>query len=319
MKLLIFTIVVLFSSQHLSAQPQNFEGIIDFSVNVKGKKGVIDEKILLRSLLESEESSVMVRRGNYKYISSIKDTWFIHSEKKEYLKFTGIDTLYFREYSDDTAKVISAEVKMDTRKIAGFDCKLIVISTTSGEQKYFYAPSLYNNPEYDKDNRIGRIDAFVRETSSMWLSQEVDTDNYTMTINATKVEQKVINDSVFILPDLPTKKFTVGAVLKEPVFTRTGGWIKYVSSNVNVDVGIKYLKIPRKETSATQTVKVSFIIDKTGKVTNATVTNPKSVHPKLADEALRVISSSPNWKPGTLLGEKTNFYYEQPVTFAVSK
>ncbi len=319
MQKITFIFLILVFGPNLFAQTTDFEGIIDYNVSAKGRYNDISEKDIMRSLLESGQTTVMVRKGNYRYFSSIKDTWVINFERRVYYRFSGIDTLYFREFKDDTSNVLGAERGTEEKNIAGYNCKRITFYTTSGKHEYYYAPDLYNNPEYDKDIRIGRIDAFVKETSSMWLSHKVETDNYSLTSTAARVERKKIEDSAFVLPRLPVKKFTAEAILKEPVFFRAGGWIKYISTNVNADIGAKYLKIPKKETSATQTVYVGFMINKEGKVVNATVMNQKAVHPKLADEALRVVSSSPDWRPATLFGEKTISFRIQPITFSVTK
>lgn len=62
-------------------------------------------------------------------------------------------------------------------------------------------------------------------------------------------------------------------------------------------------------------VYVSFIIDKTGKVSNSKIS--KGVDPSLDTEALRVINSMPNWKPGKQRGKTVNLSYTVPVTFAL--
>jgi Gram-negative bacterial TonB protein C-terminal len=319
MQKITYVILILFFNNHLFAQTPNFEGIIDYSTSIKGKSVNIDDKDIRISLLEPEKTTVTIRQGNYRYVSDFRDMWSISSDKKMYYRFRGIDTLYFTDFNDDTSNVLGSEKGPEVKKIAGYDCKRITINVTTGTQEYYYAPDLYNDPEYERENRIGRIDAFARETSSIWLSQKVENEDYSLTRTATRVELRKISDTSFVLPSLPVKKFTNAAVIKEPVFSRPGGWKKYISMNVNPDIGVKYLKIPRKETSASQTVQVEFMISKEGKVINAKVINRDQVHPKLAEEALRVITSSPNWKPATFLGEKTLFYYKQPLTFSVTK
>jgi hypothetical protein len=47
--------------------------------------------------------------------------------------------------------------------------------------------------------------------------------------------------------------------------------------------------------------------------------NKSEVHPKLAEEALRVISASPPWTPAAVLGEKIIFWYKQLITFEATK
>ena len=65
------------------------------------------------------------------------------------------------------------------------------------------------------------------------------------------------------------------------------------------------------------TVQVNFIIDKDGKVRDVSIA--KSVDPLLDEEALRVISASPKWRPGRLRGEKVRTSMTIPVEFRLEK
>ena len=64
-------------------------------------------------------------------------------------------------------------------------------------------------------------------------------------------------------------------------------------------------------------VMVDFIIDKEGKVTDVRVV--KSVDPELDEEAVRVVSASPKWKPGRMGGRKVRTSVAVPVEFRLKK
>ena len=63
----------------------------------------------------------------------------------------------------------------------------------------------------------------------------------------------------------------------------------------------------------TGTVMVAFTVDQNGKVGNVEVVD--SVDPQLDAEAVRVISSSPRWKPGVKDGQQVIVHYTFPVIF----
>lgn len=63
-------------------------------------------------------------------------------------------------------------------------------------------------------------------------------------------------------------------------------------------------------------VLISFVIDKEGNVTNATVS--KSAHPLLDDEALRVVKMMPQWTPGKINGVVADLEYTVPINFRLS-
>lgn len=65
--------------------------------------------------------------------------------------------------------------------------------------------------------------------------------------------------------------------------------------------------------SVKEPVKVVFTVDKRGKVTGVKVL--KAVQPILDAEAVRVVSSMPDWKPGSQSGKKVNVQMVIPIDF----
>jgi TonB family protein len=78
---------------------------------------------------------------------------------------------------------------------------------------------------------------------------------------------------------------------------------------------IANIKYPAEAEKAkiTGKVYVSFLVDKTGKVKNAII--KKSASPSLDSEAIRVISSMPDWKPGSQSGKPVDVQMLVPVEF----
>ena len=60
----------------------------------------------------------------------------------------------------------------------------------------------------------------------------------------------------------------------------------------------------------------SFVIKKDGSISDIEI--ERGVDPLLDEEAIRVISSMPNWKPGTQKGEAVNVRFSMPVVFRLS-
>lgn len=80
-----------------------------------------------------------------------------------------------------------------------------------------------------------------------------------------------------------------------------------------------YLRYPRTavEEGVQGRVLVDFVIDERGKVTDVKVA--KGVDPRLDDEAVRVISASPDWKPGRVRGQKVKTALSLYVEFKLKK
>jgi len=84
--------------------------------------------------------------------------------------------------------------------------------------------------------------------------------------------------------------------------------LKFVNQNYNVDL-LNTLGI-----SGTQRIFVSFIIDKAGSVKSI---EARAAHPKLEEEAIRVIKSLPQFKPGLNGGKKVNVAYSLPILLEI--
>ncbi|MGB3076661.1 MAG: energy transducer TonB [Chitinophagales bacterium] len=66
------------------------------------------------------------------------------------------------------------------------------------------------------------------------------------------------------------------------------------------------------------TVIVHFAIDEHGKVMDAQVQS-EPLGFGLEEEALRVVSTMPDWTPGKVNGEKAKVYYTLPIVYAMEK
>ncbi len=68
------------------------------------------------------------------------------------------------------------------------------------------------------------------------------------------------------------------------------------------------------------TVYVEFIVDKSGKVTDAVAADAvgENVDQSLKDEAVRVVTSMPTWVAGTSKGKPVDSYFSVPITFDIA-
>lgn len=80
----------------------------------------------------------------------------------------------------------------------------------------------------------------------------------------------------------------------------------------------KEIKYPKEaqEQGIQGRVIVQFVVNKDGSITEAKVM--KAVHPLLDAEALRVMGTMPNWKPGKQRGKEVRVRFTLPITFHLS-
>ncbi len=81
----------------------------------------------------------------------------------------------------------------------------------------------------------------------------------------------------------------------------------------------KHLRYPRSaaERGISGVVYVGFVIDPQGKVTQVEVL--KGIDHALDEEAVRVISKLPDWKPGRQSGRNVSVRYSFPIRYAIEK
>ena len=83
-----------------------------------------------------------------------------------------------------------------------------------------------------------------------------------------------------------------------------------------LSVNTKY-PVQAKADKVEGTVVVNFVVSSTGKIENVKVV--KSVHPALDEEAVRVVSSMPDWDPGKQNGKAVDVSYVIPIEFSLKK
>ncbi|HXC03777.1 MAG TPA: energy transducer TonB, partial [Bacteroidia bacterium] len=75
---------------------------------------------------------------------------------------------------------------------------------------------------------------------------------------------------------------------------------------------------PELESGVQGKVFISFVVDKTGKITDAKVLKGVKGGPGLDKEALRVVNLMPAWTPGKINGRVVRVQYNLPVVFTLN-
>ncbi len=122
-----------------------------------------------------------------------------------------------------------------------------------------------------------------------------------------KTVQEVVKVPVAPIEEDPEENVVFKVVEKMPEFP--GGQLelmKYLNSNV------KYPVIAQ-ENGIQGRVIVQFTVRRDGTIDDVEVV--RSADPNLDKEAIRVIKSMPNWKPGEQRGKKVNCKFTVPVVF----
>lgn len=175
--------------------------------------------------------------------------------------------------------------------------KPVVLFTTGLHKEYH---SIYDTPDKLDYNRMAALSEYICSfTQTLADMQEVSSGTY-----PAGVQTSVSNSGETIYAQQDVDKKATFLHGDERQFLDR--WV------------YKYLKYPKtsiKERSSGKVV-VEFVVDKSGNVRDVTVV--RSVTPALDDEAVRVVSSSPKWKPAELRGEKVSVKISVPIEFKLS-
>lgn len=89
-----------------------------------------------------------------------------------------------------------------------------------------------------------------------------------------------------------------------------GKLLQYLADNT------KYPPIAR-DAGIQGIVYVKFVVNEKGQIEDDKIEVLRSVHPALDKEAIRVVKSMPDWKPGRQRGKPVNVYFNLPIRFTL--
>ncbi|MBR6306532.1 MAG: TonB family protein [Bacteroidales bacterium] len=114
--------------------------------------------------------------------------------------------------------------------------------------------------------------------------------------------------------EVPVGVYAFGDVDFKPMFLNSPDPSTFMEKWV-----YQYLRYPKyaADNGIQGRVLVSFVIDEKGNVTDVKVT--RGIHTSLDDEAVRVVSASPRWKPGRMAGKKVKVLMTAAVDFRLEK
>src|SRR5580658_10022764 len=152
-----------------------FQGTCVYRVSAQSKVEDLNDRDIHKVLMVGDVLTVTMKDGNYKLSTEYADTYIIKSDRKEYIKFRKIDTVFYLDFDSDTADVTGIIKNNAVVSIGGHPCKGITIETSKLARQYFYSTQWYTDPEDDRHNTIGQADVYAHETDGalrLWIRTE---------------------------------------------------------------------------------------------------------------------------------------------------
>lgn len=224
---------------------------------------------------------------------------------------TGSNGFYAFTSSNPDLNRLLAEVNGSLQPVKP---ELVGQEPVSSDHRLFYAaeiPSVMFTtgmyPEYNSDRDVASIleyDGMERELEYIYHFCLALVNGRKPAFREDEADSRAAEQDVVSLIDLDVR----------PTFFRSSDPAEFLKRWVYV-----YLKYPREcvEEGVQGRVLVDFIINEKGKVTDVKVS--RGVDPRLDAEAVRVVSASPDWKPGILRGKKVKTAMSVWVEFRLER
>ncbi len=109
--------------------PAYFQGSLVYRVSVKSKVDDLSDKDAHKVLTIGDGMTMTVKNGNYKLSTEYADTYIIKGDRKEYIRFRKIDTVFYLEFDSDTDRVTGIVRNNTVVEVGGYPCKGVTIET----------------------------------------------------------------------------------------------------------------------------------------------------------------------------------------------
>ncbi len=155
-----------------SATSEFFQGTCVYRVSARSKVEDLNDKDIHKVLAVGDVLTVTIKDGNYKLSTEYADTYIIKNDRKEYIKFRRIDTVFYLDFDSDTDRVTGVVRNNAVLAVGGYPCKGVTIETSKVSRQYYYSTTLRTNPEDDNYDMLAQAELYATETGGglkMWI------------------------------------------------------------------------------------------------------------------------------------------------------
>lgn len=197
-KILVIAIVFL---NTVGIFAQTFEGKIVYQNTVKSKvKEVTDQQWI--ALLGSEQE-YFIKKGNYKSISNgTMFQWqlYLNNENKIYNKLAASNSAFWLDASQAAETITKIEVVTNAAEVLGYSCNVVVITTPTATEKYYFNSKFAVDPTVFVDHKYGNWSEFVAQSKALPLKTVIDNSQFLLESEAKSIKASKISDDFFELP-----------------------------------------------------------------------------------------------------------------------
>ncbi len=183
------------------AHAQNFEGKIVYANSYKSKNANLTTEQLTSMMGDTEEYYISNGRERTVMNGTVFQ-WqlYVREENKLYTKVSNYETVLWNDGAENKDTVLTTEIVKNVGTILHYPCDVLILTTNSGTEKYYYSDSLQLNADLYKQHAYGNWNTVVSLTHAMPLKMILDKKDIYAEMIATSVTSTKLDDSLFVLP-----------------------------------------------------------------------------------------------------------------------
>lgn len=204
---IILFAISLFLSTTLVAQ-EDFEGTIVYSLQYIDRTGEMsDNKV---RIYMGDQQTYHLKKGHYYFEMNglLKAKSYYSGKDTLFASFSGMNQLFYKLVTEEEEeKILSYEFREGTEKVAGYDCKILVIKTNKGIHTHYSSDEIRVDPKYYAKHNMANWNEYMRiRNGAITLKTISDTKDTYSVMEAKLIERKSLSDSIFQRPNLPVVK-----------------------------------------------------------------------------------------------------------------
>jgi hypothetical protein len=187
---------------------QSFEGKILYKNTYKSKlPNVTDEQF---TAMFGTTQTYFIKNGDYKTVTNgtlVQSQLYVNKDNKLYNKMANTEALLWYDGGTNTDTILKAELNKDVAEVLGYRCDELILTCTSGVQKYYFNSMLSIDPTDFVNHKFGNWYEYVSRTKAIPLKSIVDNAQFILENVAIEVTPMKLDKTLFELPaDAKTMK-----------------------------------------------------------------------------------------------------------------
>ena len=197
----IFRIFFLLTISGIVCLGQSFEGRVTYETAYKSKIPNVTDALFTEMMGKSQEYNL--KDGNYRTTSNgtfLQWQLYVNKDNKLYTKFSNSASILWNDGAVNPDSVLKTEFNKEVIDILGYTCDELILTCTSGIQKYYFNSKLKIDPKPFANHKFGNWYQYLSQSQAVPLKMILDNVQFSVVIVATAIQPQRMDDQLFALP-----------------------------------------------------------------------------------------------------------------------